>query len=388
VRITVQLIDAASDTHVWTQQYDRSLEDVFALQSEVALDIATQIQAELSTEETTLLTRTASMDFDPEAQDSYLRGRFEYEKGTPESFRMAMEHFEEAVGEDSTFAPALAGLAGTRFLLGMNQPEAREAEMEQAAKEAMRALELDSMSMEAKEVLMLIRHNLPEGVAVEDLGEIIVTTGPDGVAPPGDTHVRSLRVLDTTWTTSMTQIGRRIEEAVLHLNVAPGEKEQMKRVVASRQLMSAGLFSEAATMLEDLAEEEWAPPELWRQLARARVSAGDGDGAVEALDRWRSTGDPSAPTEDEVQQLARAVDRSGVRGYWTWTKDRLEALRASGEAVSPTEYAASLVALGDTERAFEVLDEAVVRGDPRFARIARSSRAIRYPGPPKRPPGS
>jgi TolB-like protein len=404
VRITVQLIDAASDTHIWTQQYDRSLEDVFALQSEVALDIATQIQAELSTEETTLLTRTASMDFHPEAQDAYLRGRFEYEKGTLESYYVAMEHFEEAVGEDSTFAPALAGLAGTRFLIGMTEPQAGEAEMEQAAKEAMRALELDSMSMEAKEVLTLIRHNLPEGVAVENLGEIIVTTAPDEVAPAGDAHVRGLRVLDTTWATSMTEIGRRIEEAVRHRNVDPGEKEQMKRVVATRQLMSAGLFSEAASMLEDLAEEEWAPPGLWQQLARARISAGDGEGAVEALDEWRKTGDPGAPNAAEVQQLAEAVDRSGVRGYWTWSKDRLEALRASGADVSPTEYAASLVALGETERAFEVLDEAVssgdrtlmtlqsdpvwdaVRGDPRFAKIARGSRAMRFPGPRRRPP--
>jgi TolB-like protein len=404
VRITVQLIDAASDTHIWTQQYDRSLEDVFALQSEVALEIATQIQAELSTEETTLLTRTAAMDFDPAAQDAYLRGRFEYEKGTPESFHMAMEHFEEAVGEDSTFAPALAGLAGTRFLLGMTEPEAGDWEIELAAEEAMRALELDSMSMEAKEVLALIRHNLPEGVAVESLGEIIVTTGPDEVGSAGTAHVRGLRVLDTTWATSMTQIGRRIEEAVQHRDFDAGEKEQMKRVVVTRQLMSAGLFSEAASMLEDLAEEESAPPELWRQLARARISAGDGDGAVEALDMWRGTGDPGAPTAEEIDQLAGVVDRSGVRGYWTWTKDRLEALRASGEAVSPTEYAASLVALGDKERAFEVLDEAVrsgdrtlmtlqsdpvwdaVRGDPRFAKIARSSRAMRFPGPPRRPP--
>jgi hypothetical protein len=88
--------------------------------------------------------------------------------------------------------------------------------MEQAAKEAMRALELDSMSMEAKEVLTLIRHNLPEGVVVEDLGEIIVTTGPGEIAPTEAAHVRGLRVLDTTWATSMTEIGRRIEEAVRH----------------------------------------------------------------------------------------------------------------------------------------------------------------------------
>jgi len=108
LRITVQLIHAASDTHVWTKQYNRSLEDdVLALQSEVALDIARQIQAELSPEETNVLERTASRDVDPKAQDAYLRGKYEYDKGTSEGYRAALQHFQEAVNQGQGYHPRL-----------------------------------------------------------------------------------------------------------------------------------------------------------------------------------------------------------------------------------------------------------------------------------------
>jgi TolB-like protein len=404
-RITVQLIHAASDTHVWTQQYDRSLEDVLALQSEVALDIANQIRAELSTEESTFLAQTASRGVDPEAQDAYLRGTFEYAKGTPEGFHAAMGHFEEAVDQDSTFAPALAGLAGTRFLLGMADEEPSQNEMERAAREALRALELDSMSMEAKEVVMLIRDHLPEGIQAEGLGRITVTGRPGPGSPTGTVQVEKLQVLDTVWTATMTHLGRRIEEAVSRQRLAADSEGFGQRAFAVRQLVSSGLYDDAAEMLGSLAEERPTTPGIWPQLARVRVSAGDAEGAVEAMIRWSETGEPEAPSTQEVQALASAVGSSGVKGYWSWTRDRLEEMKAAGRPVPATEYAACLLVEGEADRALDVLEEAVatgdrslmglrsdpvwdpVRADPRFAKIARAARSMMLPERPRPPSG-
>ncbi len=212
VRITVQLIHAASDTHIWTKQYDRSLQDdVLALQSEVALDIARQVQAELSPEETNILERTASRDVDPKAQDAYLRGKYEYDKGTPEGYQAAMQHFEQAVELDSAFAPALAGLAGTRFLLGMAGQEPTDTAIELARQEAEQAVGMDSSSAEAREILTIIRQAMP-AIRTAVTPTVAVAPGSEGaVATP---PVPDVPTLDTAWVAAMTQMGRRIEEQV------------------------------------------------------------------------------------------------------------------------------------------------------------------------------
>ena len=123
VRVSVALYHAASETSLWSGSFDRELEDLFALQSEVALEIAGAVQGQVDAEDASLLQRTARRDVDPDAADAYLRGRYEAEKGTPEGYRAAVDHFQTAFEEDSTFAPALAGLAGSRFLLTMALPE-------------------------------------------------------------------------------------------------------------------------------------------------------------------------------------------------------------------------------------------------------------------------
>jgi TolB-like protein len=162
VRITLQLIHAASDTHVWTQQYDRSLDNVLALQSDVALDIARQIRADLTPEETTFLQQVASRSVEPSAQDAYLRGRWEAEKGTPEGLAAAKELLETAVQEDSSFAPALVKLAGTRLLLGLANTTHQDEEFAKAMEEARKAVAMDSTSQEAWDVIRLVAERLPD----------------------------------------------------------------------------------------------------------------------------------------------------------------------------------------------------------------------------------
>ncbi|HSW30423.1 MAG TPA: tetratricopeptide repeat protein [Longimicrobiales bacterium] len=388
VRITVQLIHAASDTHLWTQQYDRSLENVLALQSEVALDIARQIQAEVSPEDADVLQRVAARIVDPEAQDAYLRGRYEADKGTPEGLAAARDHFEAAVQEDSSFAPALAGLAGTRFLLGLADTTLGPEELSRAQEEAERAVALDTAYQEAREVLDLIKQSLPARGAT-----------PAAVpAPPGTP--------DTAWFLALTRFGRQIEEQVRVRGVASAHDATMGRYVGARGLMAAGQYSDAVGLLSDVlaASPDMGP--AWELLARAQMSAGNPQGAVAAMEGWSARGDRAAPTTMQLRDLRDAVARDGAMGYWRWMEARLEARVAAGEHVPALELAAARAGSGDKEGAFHALEQAVaqhdrglvllqrdpvwdvLRTDPRFPDIARRSRTTHVmvmPPEPRRP---
>jgi TolB-like protein len=401
VRITVQLIHAASDSHIWTKQYDRAMRNVLALQSEVALDIAQQIQAEISPEETNVLQQVAMRTVDPEAQDAYLRGRYEAQKGTPEGLQAAKGLFESAVKEDSSFAPALAQLAGTRFLIGLADTTLSAEEVARARGEAERAVALDSASQEAQEVLSLIRQHLPvTGRAPAVVTRGLPRGGPDSLGPtpafpmpPG--------VPDTAWFQAVTQLGRRIEEQVRFKGPDALHDVNMGRFVGARGLMAAGRFTEAEEMLSELVGDAPDMGPAWDLLARARIAAGNPQGAVDALDRWGTRGGIGAPSADEILALREAVSRDGAKGYWLWQRARLEARVVSGVEVPPLDLAAARAATGDVDGAFQALEQAVaqhdrglvllqhdpvwdvLRADPRFADIARHIRTMHVvAGPP------
>ena len=109
VRITVQLIDARSDHHLWAQSYERDLRGVLALQTQVAREVAGQIRLELTPEDEARLGTDPPVD--PRAHEEYLRGRVLYWRNTPADMLTAIEHFEEAVRIDPDYALGYAGLA-------------------------------------------------------------------------------------------------------------------------------------------------------------------------------------------------------------------------------------------------------------------------------------
>ncbi|HEX2341725.1 MAG TPA: tetratricopeptide repeat protein, partial [Vicinamibacterales bacterium] len=110
IRITAQLIDASSDRHLWADSYDRSAQDVLALQSEVARAIATQVRARVSPEEAARLQNARTVK--PDAYEAYLLGRHHIARRNPESLERALESFQKATELDPTFALGWAGLSG------------------------------------------------------------------------------------------------------------------------------------------------------------------------------------------------------------------------------------------------------------------------------------
>jgi TolB-like protein/Tfp pilus assembly protein PilF len=118
IRVTAQLIRGATDEHFWSETYDRDLRDVFAVQSELAQSIAQKVQVTVTGEEHQRL--TAARPIAPEVYESYLQGRFAFNRSNS---RAAIEEsivdFERAIKMDPTFAPAYVGLANAFSDLGL-----------------------------------------------------------------------------------------------------------------------------------------------------------------------------------------------------------------------------------------------------------------------------
>jgi serine/threonine protein kinase/tetratricopeptide (TPR) repeat protein len=146
VRITTQLIRAATDKHLWANSYEREVSDVLSLQDEVAQAVASQIQVAITPQEQTRLTTAKTVN--PLAHDSYLKGRFYLSSGDEASLQKAKEFFGRAISIDSTFAPAYAGLSDYYVALTDFYRSALEM-MPKAKASATKALQLDETLVEA-----------------------------------------------------------------------------------------------------------------------------------------------------------------------------------------------------------------------------------------------
>ena len=398
VRITLQVIHAASDSHITTLQFDREAGDVFALQTEVAHAVAREIGRE---EDVVTL---AVADVTPESQEAYFRGRLAVESGTTEGYRSALEFFEAALDADSAFAPAMAGLAGARFLLGMDDPSAGAVEFAQARAEATSALALNPTSLEVREVLDLIERSMPTVSAEPGTNETSGTTQAQRLAPYGDgsTIPQGTVAFDTTWVAATTGLGQRLEEQVRRKSMDTLQSGAAGRqAFEARRLMASGRFAEASRALERVVLELPDAGPAWEMLARSYVGSGNASAAADAMARWQQSGAPGAPGAESVDRLSAAVMDEGERGYWTWRLDELDTLEGTGRGVPRIELAAAHAALGHDEEALDLLSEAVengerevftlrsdpvwddLRGDRRFRAVERQAQVMRFAPTPR-----
>jgi serine/threonine-protein kinase len=149
VRITAQLIDAATDRHLWADTFQRNLQGVLALQSDIAGAIAESIAVQVSPVEQDRL--TVSREVNPATYEAYLRGMHHLKKGTREGFAKGMEYLHQAVDIDPADPLAYAGLATGYVTLGHSSGDAEDFRRAKAA--ARQALEIDPSQAEAQAAL-------------------------------------------------------------------------------------------------------------------------------------------------------------------------------------------------------------------------------------------
>ncbi len=158
VRISAQLIRASSDQVLWAENYERDLQDVLVLQSEVARAIVQEINVAVTPGETKRL--SGARPINPEAYEAYLKGRFHWYRFTPEDFDAAMKYFQLALEKDPQYALAYVGLSATwaarEHVLGDISPQEALPKWKAAA---LKAVELDDSLAEAHELLATVRES-------------------------------------------------------------------------------------------------------------------------------------------------------------------------------------------------------------------------------------
>ena len=147
LRITVQLIDAQTSDHLWSEGYDRDLKDVLALQSDISKTVAEALRIRLLSREAVALERRQAVV--PEAYALYLKGRFQWNERTEEGVSKAIRYFEQAIKADPNFAPAYSGLADCYSIHGFYGYRRPNDVFPMAKELAMTALRLDEHLAEA-----------------------------------------------------------------------------------------------------------------------------------------------------------------------------------------------------------------------------------------------
>ena len=157
IRVTTQLIDVAGDKHLWAQNYDRNLDDVFEVQSDVAKQVAEALKVRILSPERERIEKKPTES--TAAYTLYLRGRSIWNKRGPENLKKAMEYFELAVKEDPEFALGYVGQADCSVLLVDTFHINPEENLAKAKTMAEKALQLDPSLAEAHSTLGLVRCN-------------------------------------------------------------------------------------------------------------------------------------------------------------------------------------------------------------------------------------
>jgi len=154
VRVNVQLIKAANDSHLWADTFDRKLTDIFSVESEVAKAIADTLKAKLTGAEEQLIAARPTSDMT--AYELYLKGRVLWGKRGGDNIRQAIAFYEQAILRDPNYAPAYGGLAEAYVILPIyTDASAREA-YAKAKAAALKALQLDDKLAEAHNALAMV----------------------------------------------------------------------------------------------------------------------------------------------------------------------------------------------------------------------------------------
>jgi adenylate cyclase len=241
VRITVQLIDVKNEGHLWAQNYDKQLDDVFTVQSEVAEKVAGALKVQLVESEKKRLERGSTRN--PEAQNLYLKGMFYWNKRTPEALRKAVEFFEQAISVDQEFAMGYAGIAQAYNIMASNFYEDPAVVFPKAKEYALKALSLDDDVAEAHAVLASVAAAYERDLDRAEAGfKRAIELNPN--YPTAHQWYAQLMGAQKRWTESWSEINRALElnplSLIINSNIADGyfyRKEFDKGIAQAKRVI-------------------------------------------------------------------------------------------------------------------------------------------------------
>jgi DNA-binding winged helix-turn-helix (wHTH) protein/TolB-like protein/Tfp pilus assembly protein PilF len=155
VRVTVQLLRVADGASLWADKYDEAFTGIFALQDSISAQAARSLTLQLTGDQAALMRKHYTQN--AKAYESYLQGRYFWNKRNPAGFKKAIEHFDHALAVDSNYAPAYAGLADSYIRLDEGGGPMIEEAVPKAKAAITKALEIDDSLAEAHATLAFIK---------------------------------------------------------------------------------------------------------------------------------------------------------------------------------------------------------------------------------------
>jgi TolB-like protein/Flp pilus assembly protein TadD len=279
VRISAQLVNAATDKHVWAETYDRDLSDILALQAEVASSIVREIQATVTPPERLQLARRQEVH--PDVYEAYLKGRYFWNKRTLVGMSKGAEYFQQAIAKDPTYAPAHAGLADSAARLGWWGFVSPEEGCARGIAAARRALEIDDTLAEAHAALgFALLHYDCSFRAAEDACRRAIALDPK-YAYAAQAHSCCL--------TTCARFDEGVSEALRAVQLEP--LQPILQWTASGMLYHARQYNRAIEQAHRCLELDPSfPPPRWTiALALAKLGTGE-TGITELEEAVRATG--------------------------------------------------------------------------------------------------
>jgi len=345
VRIVAQLVDAATDEHIWAETYDRDLTDIFAIQTDVALNIASALRAQLSHDERARVGRPPTHDLG--AYELYLHGRNWFNQFTDEGFRRSVLDCRAAIARDPCFALAWASIAEaySELCTAGGVLESPEETILLAKKAAKRALEIDEQLGEAHSISALIQFAFEFDWAGAERSFLRAFELSPGSAEAHEHY---------GWLCSALE---RYDDALRELRHARELDPLLVQTDVVTTLLRAGRIEDALEEAQRSAREQPGTPRCHAVLGWALIFSGQEAVGIASLERAVALS-PGATMF--LSQLGQACALSGdikrAREILQQLRDR-----STREFVSPYHFAYVYAGLAEADTAIDCLEEAFER---------------------------
>jgi eukaryotic-like serine/threonine-protein kinase len=353
VRISAELVEPKTGQNLWAHSYERTVTDILALQSDVARDIVTQIQIQLTQPEQERLAKTRTVV--PAAYDAYLQGNYYVAKRTGESVTQAVAYYRQAIQLDPTYAPSYAGLAGALTLAADYKDVPSSQVLPEAEAAAVKALQLDDGLASAHAVLGFIRLYRLEWSGVLDEFQRAIQLN------PGDANSHHWYAL------ALSDAGRN-EEAISEIKLAQ-ELDPRSLIInanVSWVYYLARKNDEAIAQAQKTITMDPSFAVAHGYLGQAYLQKQEYDKALQELQQ------ALALSGNETSFKAELGNAYAVAGKKPEAQTILRELLqlAAKQYVSPYSIALVYVGLGEKDEAFQWLDKAYDERSVRLINIA------------------
>ena len=365
--ISVELVDAQDDNHIWGAEYTRKLSDIAGMQETISKEIAERVRPKLSGEQKAYIAKPQTQN--AEAYALYLKGRFYWKKRTEEGLREGLAYFEQARQKDPNYALAYAGLADSYNMLGIWQYVAPHEAAPKAKAAALKALELDPLLPEAHASLGMLKtvYEWDWARSEDEIKEAL------RLNPSYETAYR--------WYATILDGTERHEEVIASsrhaLELDP--TSLLNSASLGFELYMVRKYDDAVAQLQKTLamDPNYFPTHHWLALTYIQKSMPE-----EALEEARKAADLSKESPIGMSTLAQAYAASGNAKAARGILQRLEATSQS-HYISSFEIATIFTSLNESDHAFESLQKAYenrdcnlfrLRVDPRFDRLRSDPR--------------